>query len=97
MSELRSRFPLDEHHESGLARSLGVFLGYCYGKVVADLEAIKPSPVLTREEWDVASEEIKRVHLRWQSNLKYIKQRNRHYVEMVGYRGLSNDNAELET
>jgi len=97
MSELRKRFPLDEHHESGLARSLGIFLGYCFRKAMADLQTLKPAPDLSREEWMIASEETKRPHLLWQSNLKYLKQRNRYYVEMVGYRGLSNDNAELET
>jgi len=95
-SVLRERFPLDEHHESGLARSLGVFLGYCYRKAVSDLQAIKPAPVLSRDEWSVAPEDVKRIHLHWQTNLKYLKQRNRHYVELVGYRGLSNDNTELE-
>ncbi len=71
-SELKERFPLDEHHESGLARSLGVFLGYCFKKARTDLETIKPTPLI-REEWLVASKETKRPYLHWQSNLKYLR------------------------
>lgn len=88
-AELKSRFPLDEHHESGLARSLGIFLGYCFRTANDALMKIRPEP-LSRDAWIVASPETKHVHLHWQSNFKYLKQRNRYYVELMGLRGLSN-------
>jgi hypothetical protein len=86
-SELKDRFPLkDEHTDAGIARSLGVFLEQCFVHAVQRMEEIKPIS-LTNDEWSVASEEIKRPHLHWQANFKYLKQRRRHFVDLMGYRG----------
>ena len=49
------------------------------------LMAIRPEP-LSREAWLLASPETKKHHLLWQSNLKYLRQRNFHYVVMLGYK-----------
>jgi hypothetical protein len=85
-NELRPRFPLsDEHTDAGLARSLGVFLEQCFVHAVQRMEEIRPAS-LTNEEWQVASEEVKRPHLHWQANLKYLKHRRHHYADMMGYR-----------
>ena len=86
-SELRDRFPLkDEHTDAGIARSLGVFLEQCFVHAMQRMEEIKPAS-LTNEEWSVASEEAKRPHLHWQANFKYLKQRRRYFVDLMGYRG----------
>ncbi len=86
-AELRARLPLrDEHTDSPLSRSLGIFLSHCYRDAVAGLETSRP-PIMLREEWNVASDEVKRHHLHWQTNLKYLKQRNRHFVELIGLHG----------
>ena len=86
-SELKDRFPLDdEHTDAGLARSLGVFLERCFVQATQRLEEIRPVS-LTNEEWQIASEEVKRPHLHWQANFKYLKQRRRYFVDLMGYRG----------
>jgi hypothetical protein len=84
-AELRSRFPLDEHRDSGLARSLGIFLHYVFADSLQQLLALRPTP-LSREDWMIASEETKQVHMKWQSNLKYLKQRLAHYAKMCNPR-----------
>jgi hypothetical protein len=93
---LRTRLPLkDEHTDSALARSLGIFLSHCYRDAITGLEAVRPSPVLLREEWTVAPDEVKRQHLHWQTNLKYLKQRNRHFVELIGLHSYGKEEEEL--
>jgi hypothetical protein len=84
-SELKGRFPLDEHSDSGLNRSLGIFLSYCFRTAIDSLMSIRPDP-LSREAWLTATQEIRNQHLLWQSNLKYLRQRNFHYVVMLGYK-----------
>jgi len=85
-AELKGRFPLDdEHTDAGLARSLGVFLDRCFVQASQRLEEIKPTS-MTNEEWAIASEEAKHPHLHWQTNMKYLKQRRRYYVDLMGYR-----------
>lgn len=80
---LRNRFPLDEHHDSGLNRSLGIFLSFCFTKAMAELKALRPTP-LSREEWLNTEPVVKHKHLLWQSNYKYLKQRNTHYILLLG-------------
>jgi hypothetical protein len=79
---LAKRFPLDEHTESGLSRSLGVFLNFCFVEAVEHLIQLRPAP-LVKEEWMTASEETKQVHLKWQSNLIYLKSRNVHFMKLL--------------
>jgi|SRR5271157_491737 len=90
---LRIKLPLRcEHTDSGLSRSLGIFLSHCYADAIVGLEAILPGGRrLSREEWDGAADEIKRQHLHWQANLKYLKQRNRHFVELIGLHGVKDE------
>ena len=75
-AEFKSRFPLNEHTESGLSRSLGIFLHFAYQYAMEQLELLRPE-VMSREQWMVASPESKRVYMNWQSNLRYLKQRNK--------------------
>lgn len=79
---LHGRFPLDDHKESGLQRSLGVFLNFAFQTAVSQLEKIRPEP-LSREDWSRATPEIKATHLKWQSNLRYLKQRNLYFMKML--------------
>jgi hypothetical protein len=79
---LMTRFPLDEHTESGLSRSLGVFLNFCFVEAMGNLMTLRPTP-LSKEDWATASEETKQVHLKWQSNLHYLKTRNTHFMKLL--------------
>lgn len=82
---LRTRLPLrDGHTGSGLARSLGIFLAQCYEKAIVGLDAVRPGLPMSREEWIAAPEGLKRSHLHWQMNLKYLQQRNNHFIELIG-------------
>jgi hypothetical protein len=81
-AEFRGRFPLVKHTEHGLQHSLGIFLSYVYDTAIAEMQKIMPEK-LTREEWLVASEEVKAVHLHWQSNLRYLKQRNTYFLSLI--------------
>jgi hypothetical protein len=81
-AELHHLFPLNEHRYSGLSRSLGIFLNYVFTESMQQLEALRPAQ-LSREEWTTASKEMKQTHLKWQSNLTYLKQRNAHFVKML--------------
>lgn len=76
---------MDEHHDSGLARSLGIFLHYVFDDSLRQLIALRPAP-LSREDWMAASDETKQVHLKWQSNLTYLKQRLAHFALMCNPR-----------
>ena len=88
-AELHHLFPLDEHRYSGLSRSLGIFLNYVFTEAMQQLDALRPTQ-LSKEEWTTASDETKQVHLKWQSNLTYLKQRNTHYVKMLAPRVYQN-------
>ena len=79
---LHDRFPLDDHHESGLQRSLGIFLNFAYRTAVDQLMKLRPEP-LTREQWLVSTPEEKRTHLHWQSNLRYLKQRTHAFTKLL--------------
>lgn len=93
-AELKHRFPLDdEHTDCGLARSLGVFLEHCFVTAVTGLERLKPTP-MTNDEWMVATEEQKQPHLHWQRNLKYLKHRRKHFVDLMGYRQHGKDRGD---
>ena len=82
-AEFRRRFPLDEHSEHGLARSLGIFLNFVYRESVEQLEKLRPKPELSREQWLAASPETKREHMLWQSNLRYLGQRNAYFAGLL--------------
>src|SRR5271155_5181338 len=74
-AEFKNRFPLNEHSESGLSRSLGIFLNFTYHHAMEQLELLRPEP-MSKEQWLTASPETKRAYINWQSNLKYLRQRN---------------------
>jgi hypothetical protein len=80
---LRGKFPLDDHRDSALQRSLGIFLNFCFRASMDQLEKIRPGSPLTRDEWIAASPEEKRKHLHWQSNLRYLKQRNQYFAKLT--------------
>jgi len=88
--EFRNRFPLNEHHESGLRRSLGIFLAHCFVTAADGLMKLRPQP-LSKEEWLVASPETKHEHLLWQRNLAYLRKRNFDYMVKLGYRAQPED------
>ena len=79
---LHGKFPLNDHHESGLQRSLGIFLNFAFRDAVEQLMKLRPGRPLTRDEWIVAPQEEKLKHLHWQSNLRYLKQRNKHFASL---------------
>ena len=81
-AEFRGRFPLDDHSECGLQRSLGIFLSNCYHTALDGMEKLRP-PQLSREQWNLASPETKAEHMRWQRNLKYLRQRNGYFVGLI--------------
>lgn len=79
---LNDKFPLDEHVDHGLSHSLGIFLEHCYTVATRALFELHPDP-LPREEWLVATPEVKLVHLRWQDNSKYLKKRYTHFAKKL--------------
>jgi hypothetical protein len=81
--EFRGRFPLNEHSECGLKRSLGIFLENCFRTALEQMEKLRPTPQLSREQWNLASPETKAEHLHWQRNLKYLRQRNGYFVSLI--------------
>ena len=89
-AEFRGRFPLNEHKESGLRRSLGIFLAHCFVTATTNLEKLRPKP-LNKEEWAVATPEVKREHLVWQRNLAYLRKRNFDLMVKLGYRAKPED------
>jgi hypothetical protein len=81
-AEFRHRFPLDEHSECGLKRSLGIFLSNCFRTASEQMERLRPEQ-LTREQWNLASPETKAEHMLWQRNFKYLRQRNGYFVGLI--------------
>ncbi len=81
-AEFRGRFPLFAHTENSLQHSLGIFLSYAYRTALEQMEKLRPEP-LTREEWLAAPPARKEENLRWQRNLKYLRQRNAYFVGLI--------------
>lgn len=81
-AEFKSRFPLDAHTECGLQRSLGIFLSNCFNTALQGMEKLRPVQ-LTRAEWNDASPETKSEHMLWQTNLRYLRQRNGYFVSLI--------------
>ena len=84
LNAIKPRLPFtDEHRDSSLMCSCTMFVQYCFDDCRAALEKLKPS-ALGKEEWLNASEETKEAHRHWQKNLRYLRQRLRYYLEMIG-------------
>ncbi len=84
LNAIKHRLPLnDEHRDSSLQCSCTMFIQYCFDDCRAKLEALRP-PTLDHDAWMAASEETKEAHRNWQKNLRYLRQRLRYYLEMVG-------------
>jgi hypothetical protein len=81
-AEFKGRFPLVKHTEHGLQHSLGIFLTAVYNSAIEQMQKLQPER-LTREQWLVAPPELKADHLRWQSNLRYLKQRNTYFLSLI--------------
>lgn len=79
---LHNKFPLDDHYESGLLRSLGIFLNFCFERALNELQTLRPEPI-SREQWIISTPEEKAPHLKWQSNLLYLKHRNAHFTRLM--------------
>jgi hypothetical protein len=83
-AEFRGRFPLDDHSECMLKRSLGIFLESCYRTALEGMEKLRPEP-LSRAEWNLASPETKARHMHWQRNLQYLRQRIAYYGGLLAH------------
>lgn len=84
LNAIKYRLPFtDEHRDNSLKCSCTMFVQYAFDACRADLEKLKP-PTLDHEQWEATSEIIKEAHRNWQRNLRYLRQRLRYYLEMVG-------------
>jgi hypothetical protein len=81
-AEFKGRFPMLDHSENSLQHSLGIFLTAVYTRAMEQMKELQPVP-LTREEWMAAPTELKAQHIHWQRNLKYLKQRNDYFVNLI--------------
>lgn len=89
-AEFYSRFPLSEHKECGLRRSLGIFLAQCYETAMNNLMRLRPEP-LSKEQWLASSLDTKQEHIRWQRNLAYLRKRHFDFMVKLGYRAKPED------